>query len=293
MLIVISVIFSIALSVLVIIGSKEFYDGHHIWDIPLSSAPGHRLNVWVCQWCYIISNCTVKISVLLFYRRLSVKFSGAFMVATWAGIAYITIYGVVFCFLLLLECRPLQAYWMAFNLEWRATNEFTCLSESALLPLSGAFSVVGDFYSTLLPIILVTHLQLPVRQKLGLYALFAFGFIVVGAGIVRTVITNNVINVDYDYTWILWEMWIWTLVEVFAAIVAASAPALKPLVNRYAVKPVSRSLGAMGSSARRAAPGSQHSQYQLHDKSSTQHSITKQIDTEVIDVEASPGWSTR
>ena len=43
--------------------------------------------------------------------------------------------------------------------------------------MSGAFSVIGDFYSTVLPLVLVWHLKLPREKKLALYALFALGFL--------------------------------------------------------------------------------------------------------------------
>lgn len=46
--------------------------------------------------------------------------------------------------------------------------------------------------------LLIMSLDLPRRQKLSLYALFAFAFLVVGAGIARTILSNIVINRDYD-----------------------------------------------------------------------------------------------
>jgi hypothetical protein len=46
--------------------------------------------------------------------------------------------------------------------------------------------------------LLVFTLDLPRRQKWSLYCLFALAFLVVGAGIARTVLLNIVINVDYD-----------------------------------------------------------------------------------------------
>lgn len=43
--------------------------------------------------------------------------------------------------------------------------------------MSGALSVIGDFYSTVLPLVLVWHLELPQGKKLALYTLFALGFL--------------------------------------------------------------------------------------------------------------------
>ena len=104
--------------------------------------------------------------------------------------------------------------------------------------MSAALSVVGDFYATALPLLLVRGLDLPRGQKTALYVLFGFGALVIAAGTVRTVLLNYLINETYDSTWWLWKMWLWTFVEVNVSIMAASAPALKPFFRRYLVDKV-------------------------------------------------------
>ena len=46
------------------------------------------------------------------------------------------------------------------------------------------------------------------------------------------------LNNSFDYTWLEWEMWIWSIVELYVAIFAASAPALKPFFRRFVVDSV-------------------------------------------------------
>ena len=58
---------------------------------------------------------------------------------------------------------------------------------------------------------------------------------VVAAGIIRTILLNNVINQTYDVSWASYTMWIWTIVELYTSIIAASAPALKPFFKRCSV----------------------------------------------------------
>ncbi|KIW91784.1 uncharacterized protein Z519_07754 [Cladophialophora bantiana CBS 173.52] len=238
LLVIIALGFLTALTVLVIIGNKDYYSGRHVWDIPPDSFVGARANIWASLWCYIIGITLIKISVLLFYRRLSVKFSRAFFIATWIGIAYNILYFVSFALTLLLLCRPLHSYWDSFDPVWAATHHFHCGSEGAALPASSAFSVAGDFYSTLLPLILVYYLELPRRQKIALYALFALGFMAVAAGVVRTVLMYNLLNVDYDFTWTLWLTWIWAVLELYLALFAASAPSLKPFFRHFFVESI-------------------------------------------------------
>lgn len=237
-LIICGLLAGIVLTVLVIIGNKHYFSGRHVWDIPVSKFSGHRLNVWISMWFFVTASTFVKISVLLFYRRLSVKFSKLFLIATWVGIIYNLVYMAGFGMALLLICDPVYAYWQSFDPVWASTHKFRCQTEGTSLPISGGLSVLGDLYSTLLPVFLVYYLDIPPRQKFALYGLFALGFLSVAAGTVRTVLLYKMLNTDFDFTRILWETWIWGIVELYVAIWAASAPALKPFFKRFFVESI-------------------------------------------------------
>lgn len=241
LLVAIAAAFGIALSVMVVIQEKTWLTGHHIWDIPVDRFAGQRESVYICEWFYLTATCSVKISILLFYRRLSVTFSKTFLIATWVGIIYNVLYWVTFVICLLVLFRPLDSYWLSFDPTWAATHEYSRGDEAWSLPTSGALSVIGDFYSTVLPLMLIRFLDLPQRQKAALYTLFGIGFLVVGAGIVRTILLNRVISKTYDVSWVLWENWIWTVLELNVAILAASAPALKPFFRRFLINPIASS----------------------------------------------------
>ncbi|KAJ9612608.1 hypothetical protein H2200_004205 [Cladophialophora chaetospira] len=232
-LIVVALIFSIPMCVLIIVANKLYFSGRHIWDVPPSTFAPHRLNVWISEWLSVFAGTAIKVSVLLFYRRLSVKFTKAFLIATWIGIVYNLLYLLAFTLTLLLICRPVEALWNAFSQEWAATHNFQCAKEGASIPAAVGLSVLGDFYSTLLPLVLIFGLSLPPRQKLALYSLFALGFLACALGVVRVVILNQMLNVSFDFTWLLWEMWIVTVLEIYLAMFAASAPALKPFLHRF------------------------------------------------------------
>ena len=86
-------------------------------------------------------------------------------------------YGIGFVLFIAFQCNPPDAYWKMFSMSYR--KKWTCASEHLSLPISGALSIVGDFYATLLPALLLRNLQVPRKQKLLLYALFATGFLCV------------------------------------------------------------------------------------------------------------------
>ena len=118
LLIVIAGALAVVLTVLVLIGNQKYHSGYHIWDIPVHTAVGHRKNVYASQWCYLWSTGFIKVSVLLFYRRLSVSFNRVFYWAVWAGIIYNILQLVAFSVALLAICKPISAYWMSFDLVW-------------------------------------------------------------------------------------------------------------------------------------------------------------------------------
>ena len=233
LLILLALIFGITLSCIIMVGNQVYFGNRHVWDIPIDVAVNARINIWVSQLFYTLALLCVKTSVLLFYRRLSVSFTKTFIVAVWIGIAYNIMLVVGFLLTLLLLCRPISAYWMSFKPQYYAAHKYHCGSEQVTQPLVAILNLFGDFYSTLLPLILVSRLALPKPQKAALYGLFSLGFLVVISGAVRTVYAYQVVNVTYDFSWTLWKLWVWGEVELWVAVYAASAPALKPLFKKY------------------------------------------------------------
>ena len=131
------------------------------------------------EYLYLTATTSIKISVLIFYRRLTIKLSGRFTIAIWAGIIYNFCYWVDFMLAVTLACIPTQAFWMEFDLAWETTHRFSCRSERVALPASAIFSTIGDLYATVIPMLQIWHMTLPRRQKLALYPLFGLGFLYV------------------------------------------------------------------------------------------------------------------
>jgi hypothetical protein len=128
---------------------------------------------------YLFSTGFTKISVLLFYRRLVTgTCSRRFKFCLWAAMALIVCYTLAYVILLLVTCIPLQATWLKIDPTY--TKSYRCASTGVMTKvseLSGAFSVITDFYSVLLPAILLLQIKITRRQKLGLMAIFGVGFL--------------------------------------------------------------------------------------------------------------------
>lgn len=128
----------------------------------------------------MVSTSTTKISILLFYRRLtSDTISLGFLRCVHAAIAFVVLYFVVFIIVLFMNCQPFHAYWRQVDLEWNILNEskYHCIDEEKDLVAAAVVSVIQDFIACGMPSILFWKLKMPRRQKFALAAIFGVGFL--------------------------------------------------------------------------------------------------------------------
>jgi hypothetical protein len=128
------------------------------------------------------------VSILFFYRRLvSGTYSKKWYWCVWFAIAFTIVYTVAFCIMLLFDCRPTKAYWMAFDIKYALTADYTCLKDSNVInTTAGVCAAISDLYAVALPCIITWHHAVPRRQRVALNAIFCLGFVVVAASGVRT-----------------------------------------------------------------------------------------------------------
>ena len=89
---------------------------------------------------------------------------------------------------------------------------------------------------------------------------------VVIAGIVRTYYLNYVINNTYDVLWYIYVMWVWTILELYLAMIAASAPALKPFFQRFLMDPIRTATVLYGTNSSSSVPGGSRSRSRSRNK---------------------------
>ncbi|EME48891.1 hypothetical protein DOTSEDRAFT_119188, partial [Dothistroma septosporum NZE10] len=75
------------------------------------------------------------------------------------------------------------------------------------------------------------------QQKSALNALFSTGLIVIAAGIVRTYYLTQ-LGKDYDITWVGFDVFIWSQLEIQLILICAAVLALRVLLRRYLSDPI-------------------------------------------------------
>lgn len=136
-------------------------------------------NSWIAQLFFVVSTCSIKVSILLFHRRLAAgTHSRAFFYVVWAAISAVVAYAIAFIIVLIAQCRPVNSYWLRFSPTY--TGNYNCPSKEAIsLPISAYLSVATDAMALILPFWLVWNIKLPKLQKWSLYGIFGLGLMYV------------------------------------------------------------------------------------------------------------------
>lgn len=97
-----------------------------------------------------------------------------------------------------LSCRPFNSYWLRLDAAWAVSHSFSCESDGPLIFWVTLVSAIQDFVVTVLPMILCWRLQVPLKQRIAVNAMFALGFFASFAGTMRLVYVYKTYYASYD-----------------------------------------------------------------------------------------------
>ena len=182
--------------------------------------------IYASQLTQTITFGTTKLAVLLLYQRI---FTGEFFrKAVWVGYALVFCWTVGYFFAMLLQCWPISTNWTG-----PGGNPNLCVNTVDLLVSHAWSDTLLDFAILAMPLPCIWGLQMKIRHKIGVSAIFLLGLLTVGAGIARIVVFENVDKATQsgamDVTWILTPTLYWPMIESSLGIVGACLPLLRPL----------------------------------------------------------------
>ena len=140
--------------------------GAHAWEISITKFNIYMLDVFLAAPIYTLSGSFAKISLLIFYLRLSPQ--RWFRWSIWGVIAFIFGYTVGIFFGLIFSCSPI-------SVSWDITVTGECINRPALYIATAVSNIISDIILFVLPMPMVVKLQLPLKQKLGLFFIFGVG----------------------------------------------------------------------------------------------------------------------
>jgi hypothetical protein len=154
----------------------------------------------------------------------------------WAVIGVTCVVGIVFWFMLTLQCQPVEFFWQRVRLlaDPRADVSGTCMNLDHIIAIAYVYSVTAtlcDLTLGLLPIALVWNLHMNVRTKCALAGILGMGCIASAAVIVRIPFLHD--YKDEDFLYATANISIWSNVEASLGIAAGSLVTLRPLFRWF------------------------------------------------------------
>ncbi|KAL8649071.1 MAG: hypothetical protein Q9226_005733 [Calogaya cf. arnoldii] len=176
----------------------------------------------------------IKLSILLFYRRIFTMHRRAFQIAFYVLGTYTLLLTIATFFVFLLQCLPISLFWeIAYRIEGvQPPHPVTghCLPQQAHIIPTLIANTLSDVALMVLPAIGLWNLSLPTAKKIGLFFVFSLGAFVTVVGVIRVVYGFKV-TFDADVPWVNADLVNWTAVECCVGTVCASLPPMAPLLK--------------------------------------------------------------
>lgn len=129
------------------------------------------------RYSFVVGTGVTKASILLFYRRLAANtYTPLLKRVIIVTLCFVIAYTTTFTLIVVFYCWPIDAYWKQFSYPIPYEKEYKCLDEGKSIIVSAVLSVLTDFMSTLLPLLIFARLKMPMRQKVSLGVVFGLGF---------------------------------------------------------------------------------------------------------------------
>ncbi|OTA56583.1 hypothetical protein K449DRAFT_437790 [Hypoxylon sp. EC38] len=172
--------------------------------------------------CYGCCTATVKMSILLLYRRIFVTRVFKIVTAVLAGM--LIVWWICILLFQIFSCTPVGAYWILGNAEY-------CLDLITLYNSLAISNIIWDFTLLLLPLPMVWRLNMMNRRKLQLCGIFLVGIFICICSIMR-VITLGQLE-ETGLTQPTWWVGVWTIIECGVGVSCSCMPPLVQLFKEW------------------------------------------------------------
>ncbi|OGE50553.1 hypothetical protein PENARI_c016G09952 [Penicillium arizonense] len=217
------------------IGAGLHGNGRHWYSLE----PEERVTAmeywWFCEIAFCFASIFCKISICIFLMRICIK-----RVHLWLLYSVMTmtvLAGLVFMFLMLLQCKPLSFFWtrMAHHPVVNIQGEGSCINMEIIVAMTyvySAFAAMCDFTVGILPVFVVHKLHMKRQTKLAVVGILSMACIASSAVIVRIPFVKTFDDLD-DFLYATVQIAYWSNLEVGLGITAGSLATLRPLLRHW------------------------------------------------------------
>ncbi|PLB46462.1 putative integral membrane protein [Aspergillus steynii IBT 23096] len=212
------------------IGGSIYGTGRRFADLTAHERVTAMKYWWLCEIAYCFASIFCKISVCIFLMRITVKPIHLWILYTVMVLTVLA--GLVFMFLMLLQCKPLAYFWTRTAFDPDIDGH--CISIDIIIAMTyvySAFAAICDFTVGLLPIFLVRKLHMKKQTKIAVVCILSMACIASSAVIIRIPYVKTFADPDFLYATV--EIAIWSNIETGLGITAGSLATLRPLLRHW------------------------------------------------------------
>ncbi|KAH8687891.1 hypothetical protein BGZ60DRAFT_522527 [Tricladium varicosporioides] len=196
--------------------------GLHITTLTNHEGFYGRQAAWIPQIFYYFALAFIKCSIVALYTRL-VTDDKHLQILYWLG-GFVMLHGIIVSIVTAHMCSPI-------SIIWGPTFPVGCIDLLTFNYFNAAFHILTDLLLALLPIPVLTKLQLSTKRKIALGTVFAAGGLTIAATICRQVY-NFIALTQLDFSWNWAPTELVTNLEINMGIICASIPAIQALFKK-------------------------------------------------------------
>ncbi|PVI07773.1 hypothetical protein DM02DRAFT_637636 [Periconia macrospinosa] len=199
--------------------------GQDIWVLRPDQITDMLRAFYVMACVYFAEAALLKLCLLFFFIR--VFESRGIRRLLWGTIAFVTIWGALYCFIAIFQCRPISYFWK----NWDGLHRGTCLDINAIPTSHAVISVVIDFWILAVPLWQVPKLHMRWQKKVGIGFMFSVGTFVTIVTILRlkaVIDFGHTTNPSQDF----YDVAQWSTLEICVGIMCACLPTIRQFLVR-------------------------------------------------------------
>ncbi|KAK5790353.1 hypothetical protein VI817_007640 [Penicillium citrinum] len=217
------------------IGAGLHGNGRHWYNVEPEERVIAMKYWWLCEIGFCFASIFCKISICIFLMRICIK-----RVHLWTlyFVMVLTVLaGLVFMFLMLLQCKPLSYFWdrLAWHPVRNIEGQGSCINMEIIVAMTyvySAFAAICDFTVGLLPVFVVHQLQMKQQTKIAVIGILSMACIASSAVIVRIPFVSTFLDLD-DFLFSTVQIAYWSNLEIGLGITAGSLATLRPLLRHW------------------------------------------------------------
>ncbi|MCJ1252151.1 hypothetical protein MMC30_009389 [Trapelia coarctata] len=194
--------------------------GIHQWDLYILPVIHSAEYLNIAEVLYVLAICLVKVSILLqIHRIFAPPRNTVLYVLIWGLVAINSLLYTAIGLVTIFQCTPRERI-------WNPLIPGTCVNEYAVFISGASMNLVSDLILLILPLHSVWKLQMKLKRKLQVSAVFATGVIACVSSLMRLIYSIQIFN-SADSTWLWLPLALWWFVPLLPQLLLRSNPAYK------------------------------------------------------------------